>query len=327
MPELRWILLAVGVLLIAAIWWWESRRRHRATDEEPLGSDSEAASRSQPTLAVTTQDREERDEENLPPIRASRRERSPVADDLPVVEIPENAEPELAQPSLAEEEPVGVPYRAMQRREALGDLPPELRSLPTDGRADAEQREPWVRTQPLDRDRVMDRGEGVPENSPARDSSGEGELPTIEPEPGGAERQKIIALRLVAPHERWPGELVRRSLEAEGLRFGKYSVFHRERDDGRSIFYVANMIEPGSFELDSMDSASFPGISIFAVLPGPVDAGTTFDVMLATARRLADRLSGHLQDEQGSTLTAQRVLNLREELVHFEHLNWRLRSS
>jgi FtsZ-interacting cell division protein ZipA len=56
-----------------------------------------------------------------------------------------------------------------------------------------------------------------------------------------------------------------------------------------------------------------------------VDAPTTFDMMLSTARRLAQRLSGHLQDEQGSTLTAQRILNLREELVHFEHVAKRVK--
>ncbi len=37
------------------------------------------------------------------------------------------------------------------------------------------------------------------------------------------------------------------------------------------------------------------------------------------------RLGGHLQDEQGSTLTAQRILNLREELVHFEHVSRRVK--
>ena len=47
--------------------------------------------------------------------------------------------------------------------------------------------------------------------------------------------------------------------------------------------------------------------------------------MLTVGRGLASRLSGQLQDEQGSTLTAQRILNLREELVHFEHRSRRLR--
>jgi len=47
--------------------------------------------------------------------------------------------------------------------------------------------------------------------------------------------------------------------------------------------------------------------------------------VLAAGRHLAERLKGQLQDEQGSTLTAQRILNLREELVHFEHRIKRLR--
>ena len=132
-------------------------------------------------------------------------------------------------------------------------------------------------------------------------------------------------MRLICDRGRWPGREVVDSLRDEGLTYGKYSIFHRERDDGKSIFFVASMVEPGSFDLDRVEEQSFPGISIFAVIPGPVDAPTTFDLMLACARRLADRLGGHLQDEQGSSLTAQRILNLREELVHFEHVSRRLK--
>jgi FtsZ-interacting cell division protein ZipA len=66
-------------------------------------------------------------------------------------------------------------------------------------------------------------------------------------------------------------------------------------------------------------------VSLFGVVPGPLDAPSTFDLVLTVGRGLASRLSGQLQDEQGSTLTAQRILNLREELVHFEHRNRRLR--
>jgi cell division protein ZipA len=85
------------------------------------------------------------------------------------------------------------------------------------------------------------------------------------------------------------------------------------------------MMEPGSFDLTSMDDQLFPGISLFGIVPGPLDAPATFDLVLAAARHLAERLQGQLQDEQGSSLTAQRILNLREELVHFEHRSRRLR--
>jgi cell division protein ZipA len=111
------------------------------------------------------------------------------------------------------------------------------------------------------------------------------------------------------------------------LSYGPYSIFHREREDGKSLLYVASMMEPGSFDLARMDQQDFAGISLFGVVPGPLDAPSTFDLVLAVGRGLAGRLAGQLQDEQGSTLTAQRILNLREELVHFEHRNRRLRRS
>ena len=132
-------------------------------------------------------------------------------------------------------------------------------------------------------------------------------------------------MRLVAAGEGWGGAELLTALEGEGLSFGPYSIFHREREDGKSLLYVASMMEPGSFDLARMDEEDLSGISLFGVVPGPLDAPSTFDLVLAVGRGLADRLKGQLQDEQGSTLTSQRILNLREELVHFEHRNRRLR--
>ena len=92
------------------------------------------------------------------------------------------------------------------------------------------------------------------------------------------------------------------------------------------LFSAASLLEPGSFDLDLMAAQSFPGVSLFAVFPGPVDAAQVFDDMLATARRLADRLGGSLQDERGQSLTAQRILALREELVHFQAMVTKIRA-
>ena len=61
-------------------------------------------------------------------------------------------------------------------------------------------------------------------------------------------------------------------------------------------------------------------MSLFAVFPGPLPAPQAFDELLACARRLGDKLGCVLQDDTGSSLTGQRVLSLREDLVHFEHL-------
>jgi cell division protein ZipA len=321
MTELRWILIGAGLLLLAGLWWWESRRR-RDIDETSSAIDGEEPDENVEQAGDVPADAGSAETEaELPSIRASRRERGAAGRNPPIVEIPADVDPELGPVRNEGFVTTKVPYRSM--RAQLDELPEDLRDLPRDKRAEEDQLQPWVRTQPLDRDEVMGR-KRPPEPAPDEPQPDD----TVDPElteEQAAGRQKIVALRLISAADRWPGRAVTDALEAEGLTFGKYSIYHREREDGKSIFFVASMVEPGSFDLDSIDKLSFPGISIFAVIPSPIDAPITFDMMLATARRLAERLGGSLQDEQGSTLTAQRILNLREELVHFEHITRRVR--
>jgi cell division protein ZipA len=327
MPELRWILLGAGVLLVAGLWWWETRRGDRGrdapSDTDRADGQGSADQRESPEKTDSripgSEALVEDDSPGLPPIRASRRQGSAAMRNLPIVDIPAGVDPELASSPRRPVTP-HVSYRDMQDK--LDDMPADLKNLPHDEASEAEQRLPWVRTQPLDRDEIMGKKTGA-ETDLSKSAAPEERPPDEEEQP--ARRQRIVALRLIAHSGRWAGRQLVEALEAEGLTYGKYSIFHRERDDGKTIFYVASMVEPGSFDLASIDALDFPGVSVFSVIPGPVDAPTTFDMMLSTARRLSERLKGHLQDEQGSTLTAQRILNLREELVHLEHVAQRVR--
>jgi FtsZ-interacting cell division protein ZipA len=64
-----------------------------------------------------------------------------------------------------------------------------------------------------------------------------------------------------------------------------------------------------------MDAPRFGGLSLFAVLPGPLSPLATFDELLITARSLNDRLRGALQDERGEPLTPMRSAAIREGLT------------
>jgi cell division protein ZipA len=81
---------------------------------------------------------------------------------------------------------------------------------------------------------------------------------------------------------------------------------------------LASLLEPGTFDPATMDSAAYPGIAIFTVMPGPLPAVRAFDELLDAARGLAHRLGGQLQDDRGAPLSVQRVFKLREEVVAFE---------
>ncbi len=134
--------------------------------------------------------------------------------------------------------------------------------------------------------------------------------------------QKIFALRLVSRDPQgFGGADVLRVLRDEDLRFGRFEIFHRlyKNNDDEIVFSVASLTEPGSFDLSTLESMRLRGLSFFMVMPGPQDGGAAFADMLATARRVAEGLQGELQDQTGSTLSAQRAATLREEVIQYQY--------
>jgi cell division protein ZipA len=137
-------------------------------------------------------------------------------------------------------------------------------------------------------------------------------------------QQKIVTLRLVARNRgTFRGDELILSLRGIGMRHGKFGIFHRidGDDEDRIIFSAASLVEPGSFNFDNIKEQEIPGISLFLILPGPVEGVEAFDMMIAAARTLGQSLHGELLDESGSTLSIQRERYMREEIVQFEHSN------
>lgn len=153
----------------------------------------------------------------------------------------------------------------------------------------------------------------------------EPEQPTareVEEEKSPPRVERVIAVRLMArEHGGFSGEKLLLALREEGLRHGRFGIFHFHADGDRDLelFSIASLVEPGSFDLARMRESFFPGVSLFLILPSPADALSVFDQMLSTARALADRLDGDLLDEHGSRLSVQRERYLREEVIQYQH--------
>jgi cell division protein ZipA len=136
--------------------------------------------------------------------------------------------------------------------------------------------------------------------------------------------QKIVTLRVVARNKgAFKGDDLILSLRGIGMRSGKFGIYHRYdgNDESRTIFSAASLVEPGSFDLANIKEQEIPGISIFMIIPGPIDASEAFDLMMQAARALAQSLDAELLDESGSTLSIQRERYMREEIIQFQHSN------
>ena len=142
------------------------------------------------------------------------------------------------------------------------------------------------------------------------------------PEEADDSPQKIVTLRVVARNNgALPGDDLVLNLRGIGMRHGKFGIFHRHEgnDESKIVFSAASLVEPGTFDLQNIKDQEIPGISLFMVLPGPVDGAEAFDLMMTAARALSQSLNAELLDESGSTLSIQRERYLREEIIEFEH--------
>jgi len=134
--------------------------------------------------------------------------------------------------------------------------------------------------------------------------------------------QKVVTLRIVARNNgSFAGDELALSLRGIGLRHGKFGIFHQYEgsDEDKVVFSAASLVEPGSFDMANLKDQKIPGISLFMVLPGPMDGAEGFDLMTAAARTLSNSLDAELLDESGSTLSIQRERYLREEIIQFQH--------
>ena len=141
-------------------------------------------------------------------------------------------------------------------------------------------------------------------------------------EPAAQPEQKIVTLRIVARNDgAFAGDELVLSLRGIGMRHGRFGIFHRfeGNDENKIVFSAASLVEPGSFDLTNIKEQEIPGISLFMVLPGPMEGAEGFDLMMAAARALAQSLNAELLDESGSTLSIQRERYLREEIIAYEH--------
>ena len=293
MNELRWILLAAGLVLIAGIYLWGLRARRRAA---PPGH--ERAMRVEPARTVqVVAEPDPAEDDALIEVA--------TPDDAATTEVDEPEE-EIAPrrpPAAARREP---------RIEPHFDAGFEPATVATRAEPRLEPR-PQARIEPRLEPQREAAEPAAPEPAPASRSSAPAESPRK------PQSQKIVAVRVVAPAGgQFTGDRLLEAILADGFTFGRYQIFHRLDEAGRPLVSLASLKEPGTFDPEAMPGAQFRGVALFAVMPGPLPGMRSFDELIVTARALAATLGGQLQDERGSPLSLQRIGHLREEVAEFE---------
>lgn len=140
--------------------------------------------------------------------------------------------------------------------------------------------------------------------------------------PGTTQTDQVFSIFVLAPTGvPFRGPVLTGALAAAGLEYGDMQIFHRhEQIEGHefSLFSVANIREPGIFDLSAMENFTTEGLVLFMQLPGPVEGVQAFDAMVESARALAASLGGTICDATRSVLTNQTIGHLREEVIGYQ---------
>jgi cell division protein ZipA len=133
-----------------------------------------------------------------------------------------------------------------------------------------------------------------------------------------AAEELIVMNVIAAPGTVFTGEAIFSILRGRGLKFGDMNIFHRTEPLTRAIHYsVANVVEPGTFDMADMEAFRTPGMCFFMQLPGPEHPAEAFEDMLSVAREVEEKLGGELSDEQRNRMTNQTVGHYRQRIADF----------
>ena len=135
------------------------------------------------------------------------------------------------------------------------------------------------------------------------------------------EKELIIVCHVVArEHEVFTGPMIVQMMSDLELEHGDMGVFHYniERFERKqSIYCIANMLKPGTFDLETIDSFETRGLTLILQLPGPEDELKSFNIMIEHAQRLAAFLNGDLLDESRNPMTKQTISQYKEQVQLF----------
>lgn len=165
---------------------------------------------------------------------------------------------------------------------------------------------------------TLDSNEQNTEQSKAEPESAQ----TSSAEKPSTEPQEVLILNVVAPEgQLMSGAVLLPTLLTLGFKFGEFNIFHRHQEESGSgdvLFSLANMFNPGTFDIDNIEQFTTQGVSLFLSLPVNADSTATFNMMHNAAKKIAAEFDGQVLDGQRNVLTRQTVQHYIERIREFE---------
>lgn len=257
--------------------------------------------------------------------RVIRQAVSPAAvtspDAVPVLDEAVPAEPELLisaealghlEPAgLAEQQPVAAHPSPAAKLPEVGKAPP-ARLAASEAAAVAQaasQDQAAPHDQAVSHDKAAPASVTTGSDEPAAWAREESSIPKPE---------MFVVINILALHEPFAGQRLVEILVESDMIFGEMDIFHRMGSDESTQFSLASAVEPGTFNMATIEHFSTPGVTMFMRVHEVSDPVRVLDDMLAVADAIAQELGGEVCDETRSVMTPQTVEHCRQSVREFQ---------
>jgi cell division protein ZipA len=288
---LRFVLLAIGLGIIAGVYLYgvsRKRRRNRLYRSQlPAWPPRSLRRFEDPEAETGTNDGAEDVPEPMDEVIAVRVRKAESLTELPVLR--------------REQEEPGAPDTATPLVPNDAEPPPRTRA-----------KRPRKRSQQMDL--------GFEEKTPADTAE---EAPPLVASVAPTPSPTILALFLRPSFgPAFVGPTIVRNVNAVGMRHGDLQIFHHfgagELKTSKPLFSLANMFEPGHFDMKRIEAFQTPGVVMFLPLPAALDGAVAFELFLNTAQRLSEGMRAQLLADPETLLEGSAIERLRRQAAVYQ---------
>jgi cell division protein ZipA len=130
----------------------------------------------------------------------------------------------------------------------------------------------------------------------------------------------IASINIVSANESgFSGRAIDQAAHRVGMEFGPMNIYHLKNTDPagfRNLFSLANLYQPGEFDLKRIIDFTTDGLTLFMSVPHAAHPEQVFEKMADAAKTLCRLLGGELRDQQKRPLTDRGLQAIRLQIEH-----------
>jgi len=153
---------------------------------------------------------------------------------------------------------------------------------------------------------------GIPEdNAPAATQT-----PSVSP--GQHQVFALMVLSTGGSGQEFSMEAVNQALLGVGLSFSDKHIYVTCDSQGTEIIRVANIMEPGTFPTENLQTYTTPGVALILELPTSVRAPAAMHDLIMMGRKVSQRLNGRLYNMERHLIKESDLQAMRDAAVDYE---------